>query len=109
MKRQSIARLELLRATILTKLVKSAKEAMNSLATPPEVYLWNDSYTVLCWIRNDKAWKPYVQTRVKKINELLDRVHWRFCPGEINIADIPSRGSSGEDFRSHNWLTALNS
>ena len=48
MKRQSIPRLELLGATILTRLVKSVKEAMNFLATPPEVYLWSDFYTVLC-------------------------------------------------------------
>jgi hypothetical protein len=79
-KRQSIPRLELLGATILVRLVKSVKEAMSSLKTPSEVFLWSDSYTVLCWIRNDKTWKPYVQNRVKEIRELFDREKWRFCP-----------------------------
>ena len=72
-KRQSIPRLEFVGATILVRLVKSVKEAMSSLKTPPEVFLWSDSYyTVLCWIRNDKTWKPYVQNRVKEIRELFD-------------------------------------
>jgi hypothetical protein len=103
-KRQSIPRLELLGATILVRLVKSVKEAMSSLKTPPEVFLWSDSYTVLCWIRNDKTWKPYVQNRVKEIRELFDREKWRFCPGEINIADLPSRGCSAEELvRNHSW------
>jgi hypothetical protein len=103
-KRQSIPRLELLGATILVRLVKSVKEAMSSLKTPPEVFLWSDSYTALCWIRNDKTWKPYVQDRVKEIRELFDREEWRFCPGEINIADLPSRGCSAEELvRNHSW------
>ena len=103
-KRQSIPRLELLGATILARLVKSVKEAMSSLKTPAEVFLWSDSYTVLCWIRNDKTWKPYVQNRVKEIRELFDREKWKFCPGEINIADLPSRGCSAEELvRNHSW------
>jgi hypothetical protein len=60
-KRQSIPRLELLGATILVRLVKSVKEATSSLKTHPEVFLWSDSYAVLCLIRNDKTWKPLVQ------------------------------------------------
>ena len=51
--RQSIPRLELLGATILARLVKSVKDAMSSLKMPPKVFLWSDSYTVLCWIQND--------------------------------------------------------
>jgi hypothetical protein len=103
-KRQSTPRLELLGATILVRLVKSVKEAMSSLKTPPEVFLWSDSYTALCWIRNDKTWKAYVQNRVKEIRELFDREKWRFCPEEINIADLPSRGCSAEELvRNHSW------
>ena len=61
-KRQSIPRLELLGATILVRLVKSVKEAMSSLKTPPEVFLWSDSCTVLCCIRNDKHGSPIFKT-----------------------------------------------
>ena len=59
-------------------------------------FLWTDSFTVLCWIKNAKAWKPYVQHRVSKIRELTNENSWNFCPGELNPADVPSRGCRGE-------------
>ena len=56
-KKQSILRLELLGANILARLINSVSKALASLITDPEVFFWTDSYTVLCWIRNDKTWK----------------------------------------------------
>ena len=50
-KRQSIPRIELLGATIFARLMKSVKKALTSLKSKPDVYLWSDSYTLLCWIR----------------------------------------------------------
>ena len=94
-KRQSIPRLELLGATILARLVNSIQKALTSLPLVPEVFLWTDSYTVLCWVRNDKAWKPYVQNRINEIRKLTDVNSWKFCPGEENPADLPSRGIRG--------------
>ena len=41
---------------------------------------------------------------MKEIRELFDREKWKFCPGEINIADLPSRGCSAEELvRNHSW------
>ena len=47
--------------------------------------------TALCWIKNERTWKPYVQNRVEKIRQLSHWDTWRHCPGDLNPADIPSR------------------
>ena len=57
--------------------------------------MWTDSFTALCWIQNDKPWKQYIQRRVDEIQKIAGSEKWRFCPGECNIADLPSRGCSG--------------
>ena len=97
MKRQSIPRLELLGATILARLMNSIQRALSPLPLTLECFYWTDSYTVLCWVRNNKSWKPYVQHRVNEIRKLTDVDSWKFCPGEKNPADLPSRGIRGPD------------
>lgn len=58
MKKQTITCLELLRATILARLVSTV---INSITKKiDQVVYWVDSRTVLCWIRNEKPWKQYV-------------------------------------------------
>jgi hypothetical protein len=94
LKRQSIPRLEVLGANILARLVNTILKALSALIDDPEVFLWTDSYTTLCWIRNYKTWKQYVQRRVTEIRQLTNENHWHFCPGELNVADLPSRGCS---------------
>ena len=103
-KKQNTPRLELLGATILARLVKSIVRVLASLKLDLEVILWTDSFTVLCWIRNNRAWKPYVQNRVKEIREITCEYEWRHCPGEYNPADIPSRGCTGNELaKSQLW------
>ena len=86
----SIPRLELLGATILVRL---AKTVQNALPQKLEAVYWVDSMTVLHWIRN-KPWHQYVLSRVyfEEIREGTTPDSWKFCPGERNPADIPSRG-----------------
>ncbi|XP_046856151.1 uncharacterized protein LOC124449256 [Xenia sp. Carnegie-2017] len=92
-KKQTIPRLELVAATVLAKLVESLLKALKwSL----EVFYWVDSMTALHWIRNDRAWKPFVQHRVNKIRSISLTESWNFCPGSLNPADLPSRGISGQ-------------
>ena len=97
MKKQTTPRLELLGATILSRLVYNILEV---LPTRPQVYCWTDSMTVLCWIKNHRQWKQYVQMRVKEIHKLVDKGSWRFCPGTMNPADIPSRSCTSYELKS---------
>ena len=48
--------------------------------------------TALCWIKNERMWKQYVQHRVEEIWNLTSKDSWRHCPGELNPGDIPSCG-----------------
>ena len=103
-KRQSIPRLEMLGATLLAQLVNSTQQTLQPVLQIEGTFLWIDSFTALCWIKNAKAWKPYVQHRVSKIRELTNKASWNFCPGELNPADVPSRGCGGEQLaRNQTW------
>lgn len=107
LKRQSIPRLELLGATILARLIHTLSPICNSaLKKDPGIFLWTDSYTTLCWIKNNRTWKQYIKHRIQAIHELTVQEWWRFCPGEYNPADIPSRGLNGENIlSSKSWWT----
>lgn len=97
MKKQTTPRLELLGATILSRLVHNVQKV---LPIQPQVYCWTDSLTVLCWIKNHHQWKQYVQIRVEEICKWVDRDNWRFCPGTENPADIPSRSCTSHELKS---------
>lgn len=106
LKRQSIPRLELLGANVLARLVNTVMKALSSLIKDPEVFLWTDSSTTLCWITNHKIWKQYVNRRVTEIRQLTNEKDWRFCPGELNPADLPSRGCTATALaENETWLT----
>ena len=66
-KRQSIPRLELLGAALLAQLTHSTEQALQSILPIEGTFLWTDSFTTLCWIKNAKVWKPYIQHRVNTI------------------------------------------
>ena len=93
LKKQSIPRLELLGAVLLARLVNK----FNSTSTQLKSLNWIDSMTALCWIRNERIWRQYVQQRVEEIRSLTSLVTWRRCQGELNPADIPSRGFSAKE------------
>ena len=84
-------------AYILSKLIDTVCNAFKLLPFEVDVYYCVDSFTTLCWIKNHRPWKQYVQHRVDVIRKLTDIEKWRFCPGNMNPADIPSRGCSGKD------------
>ena len=96
-KSQSIPRLELLGALLLSKLVHSVREILKDELKdlPVETFYWTDSISALCWIRNVKPWTQYVRHRVSKILETSSREQWFHCPGLQNPADLPSRGKYG--------------
>ena len=94
-KRQTIPRLELLGAVILARLMNTTYLALQPLVSELRLFYWVDSYTTLCWIKNVRPWKQYVQQRTAEIRKLSNKESWRFCPGTTNPADIPSRSCNG--------------
>ena len=92
---QTIPRLELLSAFLLSKLVSSVTSSLSS--TLPELALkcYTDSQVALFWILGiSKEWKPFVNNRVKEIRNRVHPSCWNHCPGSSNPADLPSRGLS---------------
>ena len=79
-KQQSIPRLELLGALILSRLSNSV---LTSLPNHVETFFWTDSMTVVYWIQSNKPWKQYVSHRVKEIRQLTNQNSWRHCPGGL--------------------------
>ena len=54
--------------------------------------MWSDSEVALAWIRGkDKQWKPWVQNRVDKINEICEVDSWHYVNTAMNPADIGTR------------------
>ena len=102
-KKQLIPRLELLGATILARLLSSVQAFLKSAITISQSYYWVDSFTTLCWIKNERHWKQYVQHRVE-IRCISDRNFWRHCPGTSNPADLPSQSvNSGDLVNNQLW------
>jgi hypothetical protein len=93
-KKQTIARLELIGATLLAKLVSSV---LSALEWNVEIFYWVESMTTLHWIRNGRIWKQFAQHRVNEIRTLSPMEAWRYCPGSLNPADLRSRGISAQE------------
>ena len=83
-RKQSIPRLELLGVAILARLVSSISKICCSRSVNPKIFRWTDSFTILCWIKNNKPWKQYIQRRVNENRnlKLVGEDKWMFCPEE---------------------------
>ena len=97
-KKQTIPRLELMGAVLLSNLVDTVKKTLQEELGQGsiETHFWVDSVATLCWVKNNKPLKQFVRHRVQKILELSNREEWHFCPGSLNPADLPSRGIYGK-------------
>ena len=102
---QTIPRLELLSALLLSKLVVSVRDSLQNRMAPLDVQCYTDSQVALFWIfGQDKEWKPFVENRVKDIRRNVHPDYWRHCPGCTNPADLPSRGLTMAELSvSHLW------
>ena len=104
--KQTIPRLELLAALILARLMKSVSTALDGFIRISSLCCWSDSRVALGWISGEqREWKQFVQNRVTEIRHLVPAELWHFCPGVLNPADIPSRGSSPDELCNSVWLT----
>ena len=87
-------------ANLLTRLMETVCTTLQDelVSIPIKAYYWVDSVATLCWIRNQKFWKQFIHHRVSDILKLSERDEWFYCPGTQNPADLPSRGTVGNDF-----------
>ena len=106
LRKVTLARLELLAALLVARLVMLVMTALR-LPESCEYRCWSDSQVALAWIRGDPGrWKQFVANRVIEIQQLTDPLRWGHCPGSENPADILSRGASAEELvRSDLWFS----
>ncbi|XP_052749322.1 uncharacterized protein LOC128200300 [Galleria mellonella] len=96
----TMPRLELIAALLATRL---ATEAKFSLQLNCKEYYWTDSSIVLAWIRRQSGLNVFVHNRVKEITERSNSDAWRHVPGELNPADLPSRGCNAQNLLKSRW------
>ena len=85
-----IARKELVAALNTTKLLKQASEGLQ--ISNCSNFFWCDSFTVLQWLKNpDLRLSKFITRRVDHILMLSSKTEWRFCPSNLNAADVGSR------------------
>ena len=98
----TIPRLELMGAVLATRLSTNIVKTLNLNGAT----YWTDSTNVLYWIRNQsRIFKPFVANRVAEIQRESNPNQWRHIPGEINPADLPTRGLSASELcQSKSWM-----
>ncbi|GFQ99480.1 uncharacterized protein TNCT_245151 [Trichonephila clavata] len=110
LKKLSLPRMELLATLIGARLLKTLRKVFK---ITNNYILFSDSTVALSWIRGyAKQWKPFVSNRVHETQDLTNPQNWRFVKGELNPADIVSRGCSAEELMKNSrfghgphWLT----
>ena len=101
LKKQTITRLELLGALILSRLMVRIRSILRDVKVNEE-YCFTDSAVAAHWICNStKRYKKYIDKRADKIRLMVEPEKWMHVPGKENIADLPSRGCLPEKFREH--------
>ena len=91
----TIPRLELLAALLLARLLSNTMQALQKF---DKTSCYTDSKIVLYWIRGyDKEWKQFVENRVREIRTLIPAKCWHHCRGDLNPANLPSRGVEGTE------------
>ncbi|GBL89990.1 hypothetical protein AVEN_178395-1 [Araneus ventricosus] len=94
-KKTTIARLELLGATICARLASSVIKEFKA----DNIYFWTNSSTVLARIQKNEIRDVFVHNRIKEIKQLTSVEAWR----HVNPADLPSRGCSASYLIASRW------
>ena len=105
LKTQSIPRLELSGAVLLTEILESTREV---LGIPKQnVHAWCDSTIALAWLnRCPRDYQTYVANRISRTTSLFPPAIWRHVPTQDNPADCASRGLTAKELKAHQlWWT----
>ncbi|CAL8087563.1 unnamed protein product [Orchesella dallaii] len=97
----TIPRLELMACVVGTRLATTVRKALKWENVP--YHFWTDSTTALAWIRRHDHWGAFVGNRVAEILKTTEYNQWRHVPGDLNPADLPSRGCSPEELLKSRW------
>ncbi|XP_024880763.1 uncharacterized protein LOC112460348 [Temnothorax curvispinosus] len=100
-KKVCIHRLELFGCVIAVRQATNVKIFLELEEVP--TFYWTDSATALAWIRRNDQWGTLVGNRVKEILSCSNVENWRHVPGNLNPADLPSRGCTAKQLRVSRW------
>lgn len=98
--RVTIPRLELIGCNIGARLGSSVK---STLEKDIPCFYWSDSTTALAWINRNDEWGTFVGNRVREILTTAKAIQWKYVPGKLNPADLPSRGCSQKQLLDSIW------
>ena len=106
LKCQTIPRLELLSALLLSRLVQSVTDSLGAELNLDPPHCYTDSKVALYWLWGEnRVWKQFVQHRVTEIRSLIPGSCWSHCLGIDNPADLPSRGVTPADLEDNDlWI-----
>ena len=95
----TIARLELLAAMIGTRVAEYVVKCLEDYSLSKVLY-FTDSMITLWRIRNGPAkYKTWVANRVAEITFRSKADQWHFVPGQLNPADLASRGAGATELK----------
>ena len=105
LKTQSIPRLELSGAVLLTEILDSTSETLE--IPKMSVSAWCDSTIALAWLnRCPRDYQTYVANRISKTTSLFPPSIWKHVPTLDNPADCASRGLTARELKEHRlWWT----
>ena len=103
-KPMTVPRLELSAAVLAVKMAHLLDSELGYINA--KHFFWCDSKVVLGYIGNtSKRFHVFVSNRVGFIHSQSSVDQWRYIPGNLNVADIASRGCLGEELKSSKWFS----
>lgn len=100
-KPMTTSRLELVACECGAKMANYLQQTLDM--SDIELYCWSDSGNALSWIKRKENWQVFVFNRVKTITQFTNADNWRHIPGNLNPADLPSRGCSNRQLLESRW------